>query len=136
METSPLKQYLLVFGWLLLGCLSACQTSTAPAASAESVPVERKSLAPQRVDIRGSITQKRYDQGQMLLEVEGFPSADSRYNRAYVLVTPVTQIINAYGQTISLSELQHGQQVAIFLRSGGKGNQLGVGVARKMWIEE
>lgn len=136
METSPIKPYLLAFSLLTLGWGSACQTTQPPAGTEESVSVERKSLAPQRVDIRGSIIMKRYDQGQVLLEVEGFPSPDSRYNRAYVLVTPITQIINAYGQTISLSELQHGQNVAILLRSGGKGNLLGVGVARKLWIEE
>lgn len=136
MGTSHLKQNLLLFCLLTIGWGSACRTGTAPADTAETVNVERKSLAPQRVDIRGSIIQKRYDQGQVLLEVEGFPSPDSRYNRAYVLVTPITQIINAYGQTISLSELQNGQQVAVFLRSGGKGNLLGVGVARKLWVEE
>lgn len=71
-----------------------------------------------------------------MLEVEGFPSQESRYNRAYVLVLPTTQIISPEGDPVSLSELQQGQNVAILLRSGGKGNLVGMGIARKMWVEE
>ncbi|MGV3586485.1 MAG: hypothetical protein ACO1OF_05760 [Adhaeribacter sp.] len=78
---------------------------------------------------------RQYSQGQVVLEVEGFPSQDSRYNRAYVLVLPTTQIIGPEGKSISLSELQQGQNVAVLLRSGGKGNLVGMGIARKMWIE-
>lgn len=78
----------------------------------------------------------RYDQGQVILEVEGFPSQDSRYNRAYVLVVPTTQIIGIDGQSISLSELRQGQNVAILLRGGGRGSLVGLGVARKVWVEE
>lgn len=70
-----------------------------------------------------------------MLEVEGFPSQNSRYNRAYVLVEPVSQIVGADGQSISLSELRQGQNVAVVLRGGGKGNLVGLGVARKIWIE-
>ena len=116
-------------------CLTSCKTSTTPASSTSTT--EAQSLAPQRVDIRGSIIVSRYNQGQVALEVEGFPgSPDSRYNRAYVLVLPTTQIIGMEGQTISLSELHQGQQVAILLRGGGKGNFVGMGIARKIWVEE
>jgi hypothetical protein len=128
-------------GWLalcfLFACgLTACHTSTAPAGSADAANAGTKGLAPQRVDVRGSIIMRRYDQGQVMLEVEGFPSQHNRYNRAYVLVLPTTQIIGTDGKLVSLSELQQGQNVAILLRSGGNGNQVGVGVARKMWVEE
>jgi len=114
--------------------LTACQSSNAPAAN--TATDGRKSLAPERVDIRGSIIVSRYNQGQVVLEVEGLPSQNSRYDRAYVLVLPTTQIIGPDGQSISLSELSMGQNVAILLRSGGKGNFVGVGVARKVWVEE
>ncbi|GEO02597.1 hypothetical protein AAE02nite_02610 [Adhaeribacter aerolatus] len=78
---------------------------------------------------------RRYNQGQVVLEIDGFPSQNTRYNRAYVLVLPTTQIIGPDGKSISLSELQQGQNVAVLLRSGGKGNLVGMGVARKMWVE-
>ena len=115
--------------------MSGCQTGAATAGSGTAT-AENRSLAPQRVDIRGSIIRRHYDQGQVMLEVDGFPSQYSRYNRAYVLVLPTTQIIDNDGQTISLSELQQGQNVAVLLRGGGEGNLLGVGVARKLWVEE
>ncbi len=70
-----------------------------------------------------------------MIEVEGVSSQDSRYNRAYVLVLPVTQIISPEGSSLSLSELRQGQNVAILLRSGGRGNLVGMGVARKVWVE-
>ncbi len=70
-----------------------------------------------------------------MIEVEGISSQDSRYNRAYVLVLPVTQIISPEGSSLSLSELRQGQNVAILLRSGGRGNLVGMGVARKVWVE-
>jgi len=126
---------LLAFCFLLVLGISACQTSTAPAGTADAANAGRKRLAPQRVDIRGSIIMRRYNQGQVVLEVEGFTSQYSRYNRAYVLVLPITQIISADGSSISLSELQQGQNVAILLRSGGRGNLVGMGTARKIWIE-
>ena len=116
--------------------LSGCQTGAATAGSASTATAENRNLAPQRVDIRGSIIRRHYDQGQVMLEVDGFPSQYSRYNRAYVLVLPTTQIVDTDGQTISLSELQQGQNVAVLLRGGGEGNLLGVGVARKLWVEE
>ena len=125
-------------GWVTL-CLilavwlSACQTSNAP--TADSATTEQKSLAPERVDIRGSITMRRYSQGQVMLEIEGFPSQNTRYDRAYVLVLPTTQIIGPDGRSVGLSELQQGQKVAVLLRSGGRGNMVGMGVARKMWVE-
>lgn len=116
--------------------LTGCQTSTVPAGRADTETARRtNNLAPQRVDIRGSIIRSQYDQGQVMLEVEGFPSQDSRYNRAFVLVEPITQIVGPDGQSISLSELRQGQDVAILLRGGGRGNLLGIGVARKVWVE-
>src|SRR5687768_8979583 len=135
MGITHLQQGLVVFCLLITGWMTGCQTSTAPAAATNTAAAENKRLAPQRVDIRGSITMKRYDQGQVMLEVEAFSSPDSRYNRAYVLVTPTTQVVNEEGRSMSLSELQQGQQVAILLRSGGKGNLVGLGVARKVWVE-
>ena len=72
-----------------------------------------------------------------MLEVEGLPAQqNTRYSRGYVLVEPITQIIGLDGNFISLSELQQGQNVAILLRGGGNGNFVGVGVARKVWVEE
>lgn len=120
---------------LVLLTLTACQTSTR-ATNAGTETAASQSLAPKRVDIRGSIVMRRYDQGQVMLEIEGFTTtADSRYNRAFVLVLPTSQMFGLDGQTISLSELQQGQRVAIILRGGGKGSMTGVGVARKLWIE-
>ncbi|WP_299824828.1 hypothetical protein [uncultured Pontibacter sp.] len=117
--------------------LSGCQASTTPAASSDTVTSAYRSMAPERVDIRGSIIQSRYDQGQVMLEVEGFSTTpDSRYTRAYVLVLPTTQMLDSKGQHISLSELRQGQNVAILLRGGGRGNAVGLGVARKLWLEE
>ncbi len=77
----------------------------------------------------------RYNQGQVVLEVEGVTSPESRYNRAYVLLLPVTQIVSPTGSSLSLSELRQGQNVAILLRGGGRGNLVGMGVARKVWVE-
>ena len=94
-------------------------------------------MAPQRVDIRGSVLSARYSDGQVVLEVENFaPSPDSRYNRAYVLVLPTAQMVGPEGRSISISELRQGQNVAIMLRGGGEGNRVGLGVARKLWVEE
>ncbi len=115
-------------------CITGCQTSSAPTGAANRA--ENRSLAPQRVDIRGSISRSQYDQGQVILEVEGFPSQNSRYNRAIVLVLPVTQIVGPDGTSISLSELRQGQNIAILLRGGGQGNLVGMGIARKVWVEE
>lgn len=49
---------------------------------------------------------------------------------------PTTQIIDPDGQAVSLSELRQGQNVDVLLRGGGEGNLVGLGVARKVWIEE
>ena len=126
----------LAFCFLSVFWLSACQTSTVPANSAGAATTQSKRLSPERVDIRGSIFQSRYNQGQVVLEVQGVPSQNSRYNRAYVLVLPITQIVGPDGQSISLSELRQGQNVAVLLRSGGRGNLEGIGTARKIWVEE
>jgi hypothetical protein len=132
MKTKNIRQGWVVFCLLFAVWITGCQTSNAPAGAATT---EKKRLAPQRVDIRGSIIMRRYNQGQVVLEIEGFPSQYTRYNRAYVLVLPTTQIIGPEGSSISLSELQQGQNVAVLLRSGGRGNLVGMGVARKMWVE-
>lgn len=117
--------------------LTGCQTSTAPAGSADTATTGNRNLPPQRVDIRGSIVTSRYNEGQVALEVEAFGnSPDSRYNRAYVLVLPTTQIVGPDGQSMSLHELRQGQNVAIILRGGGEGDFVGLGVARKMWVGE
>lgn len=114
---------------------TGCQTSTAPTGTANTTTAEKR-LAPQRVDVRGSIIRSRYDQNQVVLEVEGVPSPETRYNRAYVLVKPTTQIIDAGGRSISLSELRQGQNVAILMRGGGRGNMVGLGIARIVYVEE
>ncbi|MFD2247579.1 hypothetical protein [Pontibacter ruber] len=116
--------------------LTGCKTSTAPAGTDNTTTSENARLSPQRVDIRGSIISSHYDQGQVMLEIEGFPSQDSRYNRAYVLVLPTTQIINKDGQPSDMVELRPGVNVAVLLRGGGRGNFVGMGIARKVWIED
>ncbi|MDX5481574.1 MAG: hypothetical protein LPK07_07805 [Hymenobacteraceae bacterium] len=114
--------------------LCGCSTSSTPAATKTE---ENRSLAPQRVDIRGSIISSRYSDGQVVVEVERLaPSPYSRYDRAYVLVMPTAQIVGINGQPLSISELRQGQYVAIILRGGGQGNRVGLGVARKLWVEE
>ena len=127
--------YWVICFWIAFG-LTACQTSNAPADTADSEATEQQGLAPQRVDVRGSIIRNRYNQGQVVLEVEGTPSQYTRFYRAYVLVLPTTQIIGPDGKTLSLSELRIGQNVAIFLRGGGRGTLDGIGTARKVWVEE
>jgi hypothetical protein len=116
--------------------LMACQKGSAPTGTPNAQTREKKRLSPERVDIRGSIIRSRYNQGQVMLEVEGTPSQNSRYQRAYVLVLPTTQIVGREGTSISLSELQQGQNVAVLLRSGGQGNLEGIGIARMIWVEE
>lgn len=133
MKIKNVQHVLMAFCLLASVWMTGCQAGNAPTGTATT---KSKGLAPQRVDVRGSIIMSRYDKGQVMLEVEGFSSPESRYNRAYVLVEPTTQIIDVDGQAISLSELQQGQHVAILLRGGGNGNMVGVGVARKVWIEE
>ncbi len=125
-----------LLGFLLLATLGlpGCKTSNAPTNTSTST-AERRNEPPSRVDIRGNVLMLRYDQGQVMLEVEGILSENTRYNRAYVLVLPTTQIVGPDGISISLSELRQGQRVAVLLRSGGKGNLVGVGVARKLWVE-
>ena len=136
MSRRKIQKGLLALCLLSMVWLTGCQTSNAPAGTAGMATEGSRSLAPQRVDIRGNIIMKRYNQGQVMLEVDGFPSQYSRYNRAYVLVLPTTQIIDADGSTISLSELQQAQDVAILLRGGGEGNLVGLVEARKLCIEE
>lgn len=135
MRITQLQQGLVVFCLFATVWMSGCQTSTPAAGTTRTETAENKSSAPQRVDIRGSIIMRRYDQGQVMLEVDSNASTDSRYRRAYVLVMPSTQIADVEGRSISLSELQQGQNVAILLRSGSKGNIVGMGVARKIWVE-
>ena len=131
-----LRLGLTAFCFLATLWLSGCRTAPAPSNAETAAAEGRKSVAPERVDIRGYITMSRYNQGQVVLEVEGVLTADTRYQRAYVLVLPTTQMVDADGDPISLSELVQGQHVAILLRAGGRGNLVGVGVARKLWVEE
>jgi hypothetical protein len=126
---------LVAFCFMFAFWLSTCQNGSAPMSANNGETSEKKRLSPDRVDIRGSIIRSRYNQGQVMLEVEGTPSQNSRYNRAYVLVLPSTQIVGRDGTSISLSELRQGQDVAILLRSGGKGNLEGIGTARIIWLE-
>ncbi|WP_439882649.1 hypothetical protein ACSX1A_05650 [Pontibacter sp. MBLB2868] len=130
-------QHILIVGLILgMAGISGCRTGSA-AGGSDATAAESRSLAPQRVDIRGSIVTTRYNEGQVVLEVEAFaPSLNSLYDRAYVLVLPTAQLIGSNGQPISLSELRMGQTVAILLRGGGNGNRVGVGVARKLWVED
>lgn len=129
-----IKQIRVALVFLASLCLSGCQSSNAPAGTANEA---NRSLAPQRVDIRGSIVSSQYSDGQVVLEVESFtPSPDSRYDRAFVLVLPTAQMVDKEGRTISISEFRPGQNVAILLRGGGRGNRTGVGVARKLWLED
>lgn len=129
-----MKYYTMLLLCLGITWLSACQGSQAPA---DATTENRKSLAPERVDIRGSIIANRYSDGQVVLEVEGIPpSINSTYDRAYVLVLPTTQIVDQQGRSISYNELRQGQNVAILLRGGGRGNRVGIGVARRVWLED
>lgn len=84
--------------------LSACQKGIAPSSTPSVENTQKKDLSPQRVDIRGSILRSRYNQGQVILEVEGVPSQYSRYTRAYVLVLPSTQIVGVvlFSRTVLL----------------------------------
>ncbi|WP_276497122.1 hypothetical protein [Pontibacter litorisediminis] len=132
MRVKHIKHLLLSLALLSACWLTGCRTVTAPADG--TVP---GSMAPQRVDIRGSVVSSRYSEGQVVLEVENFmPSVNSRYDRAYVLVQPTAQMLGVDGQPISVSELHQGQNVAILLRGGGQGTRIGVGIARKLWVEE
>ncbi|WP_119433148.1 hypothetical protein [Pontibacter oryzae] len=124
-----------VYTLLILGAvlLTACQTTETPIGASTT---QTRGMAPARVDIRGSVVSSRYNEGQVVLEVESFsPSPNSRYNRAYVLVQPTAQMVGPDGQALSISELRQGQNVAIIMRGGGRGNFVGVGVARKVWVE-
>ncbi|MBB6610627.1 hypothetical protein H7F15_06235 [Pontibacter sp. Tf4] len=129
------KSYILTLLFLLsTAWLSGCRTST------ETTSTTRDGfnpLAPERVDVRGIITMSRYREGQIILEVEGRgPSTYSRYDRAYVLVLPTTDIVGLDGKSVYMNELLQGVNVAIMLRGRGKGEFEGVGVATKIWIEE
>lgn len=136
MRIKNVQRALVSFCFLFAFWLMACQTSTAPTGATNAETTEKKRLSPERVDIRGSIIRNRYNQGQVILEVEGTPSQYSRFNRAYVLVLPSTQIVGTDGKSIGLSGLQQGQNVAVLLRGGGQGNLEGIGIARKIWVEE
>lgn len=134
MTINKIQHTLLLLFFLGIGLLCSCRTSTAPP---QAEKLAYKSQAPYRVDIRGRVVMSRYDQGQVMMEVEQLvPSADSRYIRAFVLVQPTAQMVDADGNSISISQLYQGQNVAILLRGGGKGDLVGVGVARKLWLEE
>jgi hypothetical protein len=134
MKSRHITQELLTILLVSIVLLSGCRTSTAT----ENTETENnRSLAPQRVDIRGQIVMLRYHEGQFVMEVEGrAPSPNSRYNRAYVLVLPTTEITGLDGQSVNMNELTQGQNVAVLLRGQGEGDFVGVGVARKMWLEE
>ncbi|WP_157433478.1 hypothetical protein [Adhaeribacter aquaticus] len=128
-------QILTVSIFLLLIGNTACKTPSATSGTADPGTAANRNLPPDRVDIRGSIIMRQYNQGQVVIEVESFAPQNTRYNRAFVLVLPTTQIIGTDGRSISLSELHQGQQVAVLLRGGGKGHFVGMGTARKMWLE-
>ncbi|QMU28354.1 hypothetical protein [Adhaeribacter radiodurans] len=135
MRINLIKQILLSGCFLMAIGIFGCKTSAGTNSAASAT--NNRNLPPVNVDIRGSIIMSRYNQGQVMLEIESFAAnKGTRYNRAYVLVLPTTQIIGPDGGSISLSELRQGQNVAGFLRGGGKGNLVGIGVARKLWIEE
>lgn len=123
---------------LVLTLLTGCQRAQTPTktTNAPSTEEAEPTVPLRRVDVRGTVIRKVYDQGQVTLEVEGTTSQYARFTRAFVLVTPITQIIGLDGKTISMNELYEGQNVAILLRGGGQGNLVGVGVARKLWLEE
>lgn len=130
--------YIFSFFFFALIVLTGCTTANAPTDGTSSQSMQRyNTLAPERVDVRGTIMDSRYFEGQVILEVENFAGGlDSRYRRAFVLVLPTVQILKPDGETISLHELRQGQDVAIMLRAGGRGTLVGVGEARKVWIEE
>ncbi|QNF34482.1 hypothetical protein HUW51_17760 [Adhaeribacter swui] len=134
MKINKIRLSLWAICLLLMVSSTACKTGST-ASSNNTSNTDRRNLPPERVDIRGSIINRHYSQGQVMLEVEGIVSQNTRYNRAFVLVLPTSQITDLNGSTISLSELQIGQNVAVLLRAGGKGNLVGMGVARKMWVE-
>ena len=137
MKMKTINKGFVGFYFLFLLLFAACQTNNSPTTS-DTTTTTNRSLAPQRVDIRGSIISKRYNQGQVFVEIESLTtlnSPNSRYNRAYVLVLPTTQIVGPDGKTLSYNDLQQGQRVAAYLRGGGKGNLEGMGIARKMWVE-
>ncbi|MEJ8803882.1 hypothetical protein [Pontibacter sp. H249] len=131
-----IEQYLVVLCFLGILWLTGCARGTTPTGSAGTT-TENVNRAPQRVDIRGQVITSRYSDGQVILEVERLsPSPQSRYDRAYVLVLPTAQMVGANGQSISISEFQQGQTVAILLRGGGQGSRVGLGIARKIWVED
>ncbi|GAA4309681.1 hypothetical protein [Nibribacter koreensis] len=123
---------------LAFALLTGCKSSVTPTKSTNAPATEEAepTVPLRRVDVRGTVIRKVYDQGQVTLEVEGTTSQYARFTRAFVLVTPITQIIGLDGKTISMNEIYEGQNVAILLRGGGQGNLVGVGVARKLWLEE
>lgn len=136
--------------WILLAAwFAGCQTTSlssenpneevapATAENEEATSGEFRSMAPDRVDVRGFINRKVYHEGQLTIFVEGTRGQGALYDRAWVLVTPITQIMGKNGKRISLSELSEGQRVAVTLR--GRGQQLGTfagrGIANRLWVE-
>jgi hypothetical protein len=95
-KNGPLTLVFLCF--LFAFWLSSCQKGSAPTGTPNAQTTEKKRLSPERVDIRGSIIRSSYNQGQVMLEVEGTSSQNSRYQRAYVLVLPTTQIVGREGR--------------------------------------
>ncbi|MFC6996494.1 hypothetical protein [Rufibacter roseus] len=137
MDFKNIRNGFLAWSIIVIFVLAGCATATGPADASAEETAEFNTLAPERVDIRGSILSAQYYQGQVMLEVEGYAGdLNSRYRRAFVLVLPTVQILKPDGKTISLHELRQGQDVAIVLRGGGRGSFVGVGEARRMWIEE
>lgn len=138
MRSKNLLHALMSLCFLVALSLTACQRGSAPTSPSNVETSDKQRLSPERVDIRGSIIRSRYNQGQVMLEIDGTASQsqNSRFTRAYVLVQPSTQIVDTNGQSISLSELQQGQNVAVLLRGGGQGNLEGIGIARRIWLEQ
>lgn len=129
------ESWLMLMCLLSVFCLSGCRTATPPEDG--TTTEARGSLAPKQVDIRGMIVMSRYREGQMILEIQGrAPSPNSRYDRAYILVLPTTQIIGLDGKSVYMNELINGVQVAALLRGRGQGEFEGIGIARKVWVEE
>jgi hypothetical protein len=128
-----------LFSWT--GCQTIAPTGPDVAATDNAVEGDTTTyvrLAPERVDIRGVITQREYNQGQVLILVEGFVGQNTRFSRAVILVSPITQIIGINGRSISLSELNLGQQVAVLFRGRYRESVIGFSAqatARKLWVE-
>lgn len=113
--------------------ITSCQTK--PAATATGTQAQ-ETLGPERVDIRGYITSRDYAEGQAVLFVEGVGDPTSRFDRALILVTPMTRIMWSDGRSMSLHELQMGQHVAVQFRGRYRESITGArATAREMWVE-